>query len=78
VSRAGGAAEITTPGLDALAYEPGDANQLAECLRALVADPSLRARLGQAGRRTAERVFDRQRLATDMTPLYEQLAGVSA
>jgi len=78
VSRAGGAAEITTPGVDALAYAPGDAAELAECLRSLVTDAALRARLGDAGRATAERVFDRRRLALDMTPLYEKLAGVSA
>jgi glycosyltransferase involved in cell wall biosynthesis len=82
VSRAGGAAEIATPGVDALAYAPGDVGQLAECLVSLVANASLRRRLGDAGRATAERVFDRRRLAVDMTPIYEGLvartAGVSA
>jgi glycosyltransferase involved in cell wall biosynthesis len=77
VSCAGGAAEITTPGADALAYAPGDAVQLSECLRSLVIDAALRQRLGDAGRTTAERVFDRGRLAIDMTPIYEGLAGVS-
>ena len=73
VSRAGGAAEITTPGVDALAYAPGDAGQLAECLLSLAANAALRRRLGDAGRATAERVFDRRRLAVDMTPIYERL-----
>ena len=74
VSRAGGAAEITTPGVDALAYAPGDARQLGEHLRLLVTDAALRQRLGDAGRATAERVFDRRRLAVEMTPVYEKLA----
>ncbi|HEV8396892.1 MAG TPA: glycosyltransferase family 4 protein [Vicinamibacterales bacterium] len=74
VSRAGGAAEITTPGVDALAYAPGDADQLSECLLSLVTNAALRQRLGDAGRTTAERVFDRRRLALDMTPIYETLA----
>jgi glycosyltransferase involved in cell wall biosynthesis len=74
VSRAGGAAEITTPGVDALAFAPGDAGQLAACLQLLVADAALRLRLGEAGRATAERVFDRRRLAAEMTPIYEGLA----
>jgi len=74
VSRAGGAAEITTPGVNALAYAPGDAVQLSECLLSLVTDAALRQRLGDAGRTTAERVFDRRRLAADMTPVYEKLA----
>jgi glycosyltransferase involved in cell wall biosynthesis len=82
VSHAGGAAEITSPGVDALAYAPGHAGQLAECLHSLVANAALRRRLGEAGRATAERVFDRRRLAVDMTPIYEGLlartAGVSA
>ena len=74
VSRAGGAAEITTPGVDALAYAPGDSGQLAECLLSLVSDAALRRRLGDAGRATAERVFDPRRMAADMTPVYESLA----
>ena len=74
VSRAGGAAEITTPGVDALAYAPGDAVQLSERLLSLVTNAALRQRLGDAGRSTAERVFDRRRLAVDMTPVYENLA----
>jgi glycosyltransferase involved in cell wall biosynthesis len=81
VSRAGGAAEITSPGVDALAYTPGDAGQLAECLHSLTANAALRRSLGEAGRATAERVFDRRRLAVEMTPIYEGLArtaGVSA
>jgi glycosyltransferase involved in cell wall biosynthesis len=82
VSRAGGAAEITTPGVDALAFAPGDAGQLAECLLSLAANAALRRRLGDAGRATAERVFDRGRMVAEMTPVYESLvsrtAGVSA
>ena len=74
VSLAGGAAEITTPGVDALAYAPGDAVQLSERLLSLVTNAALRQRLGDAGRSTAERVFDRRRLAVDMTPVYENLA----
>ena len=74
VSRAGGAAEFTTPSTDAVACAPGDAAQLAECLTSLVLNPPLRQRLGEAGRCTAERLFDRQRLAADMTPVYESLA----
>jgi glycosyltransferase involved in cell wall biosynthesis len=75
VSRAGGASEITTPGVDALGYPPGDARALAECLIALAGDPARRRDLGAAGRATAERTFDRRRLAAEMTPLYEALVA---
>jgi glycosyltransferase involved in cell wall biosynthesis len=44
VSRAGGAAEITSPGVDALAYAPGDAVQLGECLLSLVTNAALDSR----------------------------------
>ena len=78
VSRAGGAAEITTPGQDALAHAPGNARELTECLVSLALNAALRRRLGDAGRATAERVFDRRRLVAGMTPVYEKLAGVSS
>jgi hypothetical protein len=36
----------------------------------LVGNQSLRARLGAAGRATAETRFNRARLATELTPIY--------
>ncbi len=70
VSYAGGAAEIVTPGRDALVHRPGDAAGLANCLAALATDAALRARLAAAGRATAERRFDRARLAGALIPIY--------
>ena len=73
-SRAGGVVEIINEGTDALGHKPGDANMLADCIKQLVLDKDLRARLGLAGRRTAELRFDRQRLAGELLPLYQRLA----
>ena len=70
VSNAGGAAEIVTPGVDALVHAPGDAGQLSTEIAALVGDADLRARIGGAARATAERSFDRARLATELIPIY--------
>jgi glycosyltransferase involved in cell wall biosynthesis len=70
VSGAGGAAELVDDGVDGVGHRPGDAAHLAERLRALVADPELRRRLGAAARRTAARRFDRDRLAVEIAPLY--------
>jgi Glycosyltransferase len=70
-SCAGGAAEIITDETDALGHKPGDAEALAQCIMRLAADAELRARLGYHGRLTAERRFDRARLATDLIPIYE-------
>jgi glycosyltransferase involved in cell wall biosynthesis len=73
MSLAGGAAEIVTPGVDALAHVPGDVDGLAARITELAASPDLRARLGRAARLTAERSFDRERLARDLVPIYQAL-----
>lgn len=69
-SDAGGAREIFTQGIDALAHRPGDSAALAECIARLAADESLRSRLGAAARQTAERRFNRRRLASELAPIY--------
>jgi glycosyltransferase involved in cell wall biosynthesis len=74
-SQSGGAAELITAGADALAHPPGDAESLAACITRLVTDADLRARLGRAGRRTAEQRFARVRLATELVPLYRLLTS---
>jgi glycosyltransferase involved in cell wall biosynthesis len=74
-SASGGAAELISDGQDALAHPPGDDAALAARISQLVTDPELRARLGRAGRITAERRFERGRLATQLIPLYNRLAG---
>jgi glycosyltransferase involved in cell wall biosynthesis len=73
VSRAGGAAEIVTPDVDALTHTPGDVRELTERIARLIADPQLRARLATAGRATAERKFDQSRLAREIVPLYRDV-----
>jgi glycosyltransferase involved in cell wall biosynthesis len=70
VSNAGGAAEIVEAGVDALVHTPGDAADLARQIVKLVGDEELRVRLGRAARATAERSFDRDRLATELIPIY--------
>jgi glycosyltransferase involved in cell wall biosynthesis len=70
VSRAGGAAELFTPGHDALAAAPGDARALAEALRLLAADPDQRRRLGENARRTVLERFRRDRLGPELLAAY--------
>jgi glycosyltransferase involved in cell wall biosynthesis len=75
VSRAGGAAELIQPGVNALDYPPGDAAALARCIESLARDAGLRARLGAAGRATAEQSFNRGRMARELAPIYQSLAA---
>jgi glycosyltransferase involved in cell wall biosynthesis len=70
VSETGGATELFEPEINALGHPPGDAAHLAERITRLATDRELRARLGAAGRITAERRFDRARLAKELTPIY--------
>jgi glycosyltransferase involved in cell wall biosynthesis len=76
-SAAGGARELTEPDVNALVHAPGDADGLAQAIHTLAMNPALRARLGKAGRATAERSFTRTRLVNDLTPIYERLAGAN-
>jgi glycosyltransferase involved in cell wall biosynthesis len=76
-SRAGGAMELTAPGVNALAYEPGDAAALARCLEELARDDGLRQRLSSAGRSTAEQSFNRRRMANELTPIYQSMVAAS-
>lgn len=73
-SRAGGAEELFTEGVNALGHPPSNAHALAKCISKLIHDKDLRAALGDAGRRTATHRFDRRRLAEELTPLYRSLA----
>jgi glycosyltransferase involved in cell wall biosynthesis len=54
-------------------HTPGDAADLAAQIALLAGDAELRARLGRAARTTAERSFDRTRLATELIPIYRYM-----
>ena len=70
VSDGGGAAELVTVGENALSHPPGDDEMLASCITRLATDAKLRSKLGQAARSTAEARFNRDRLATELIPIY--------
>lgn len=77
-SHAGGAAEIVTPGEDALVHEPGSAESLAAGIGELVRDPRLRARLGGSAAVAARRRFARARLAAELLPVYQMATARAA
>jgi glycosyltransferase involved in cell wall biosynthesis len=76
-SDAGGAREIFTAGVDGTSHVPGNADDLGARITELARDAELRGRIGRAGRQTAERRFDRTRLAADLLPIYEQAITVA-
>lgn len=71
-SAAGGALELVADGQDALTHEPGNYMALADRIAKLAQDADLRARLGKAGRATAERRFEVSRLAQEVIPVYRR------
>jgi len=73
VSRAGGASELIESGVNALAFTPGEAAELAQRIEELARDANLRERLGRAGRSMAEQRFHRRRMASELAPIYESL-----
>jgi glycosyltransferase involved in cell wall biosynthesis len=73
VSRASGAAEGLTDGVDALTVPPGDMGALVTALESLLEDGARRARLGEAARRTAVERFSRERYAREVLAVYRSL-----
>jgi glycosyltransferase involved in cell wall biosynthesis len=71
VSRSGGVTEIIRDNENALSHPPGDAAMMAACIERLRADAGLRRQMGVRARSWAEQKFDRARLATDVTPIYQ-------
>lgn len=71
-SAAGGASEIITNGVDALAHCPGDHAMLARLIVRLSEDAGLRRRLESAAAEAAPRRFGRGRLAAELRLIYEE------
>ena len=74
-SDAGGAAELFDANVNALSHPPGDVIALAQRIEELATKPELRARLGAAGRATAEQRFNRSRLASELIPIYRDVVA---
>jgi phosphatidylinositol alpha-1,6-mannosyltransferase len=72
----GGAAEAVVDGVTGLVVDlPEDAGSLAEALRALLAEPELRARMGAAARLRAQEVYDYDLLASRLASTLEKVTG---
>jgi glycosyltransferase involved in cell wall biosynthesis len=69
----GGTPEVVRHGETGLLSRPGDIEALASNLSLLLADPSLRARMGDAGRRNVEARFTPAELARGIERIYSSL-----
>jgi glycosyltransferase involved in cell wall biosynthesis len=77
-SRVAGIPEVVADGADGLLVPPGDAGALAAALLRLAADPGLRARLGEAARRTARSRFGWERAIGSFEEAYAAAAALDA
>jgi starch synthase len=74
-SRVGGIPEVVADGETGLLVPPDDPQALADALNTLVADPSLAAAMGEAGRRRAVAEFGWPAIAAQTVELYRELTG---
>jgi colanic acid/amylovoran biosynthesis glycosyltransferase len=74
-SRLSGIPELVDHDHNGLLFSPGRADELADALAHLARDPSLRKRLGNAGRATIERDFDLRSNAAKLVAMFEGTAA---
>ena len=72
-SRVGGLAETIQDGVTGLLVAPADAPALAGAIRRLIADPSLRARLGDAAQRRQRANYSLEAMAGGYLDVYRQV-----
>lgn len=77
VSDAGGAAELFTDGHDALGFQPGNAESLADRMRRLLVSPQLRLALARNARETAVQQYDRQRVGREVNELFDKILAAA-
>jgi len=72
-SRIYGVTDAIVEGVTGLLFEPGDIQQLAQCMRTLADDASLRTRMGQRARERAVRDFSSTVVTAALLDYYEKL-----
>ncbi len=72
-SRIGGLPEIVDDGRTGLLYEPGNVDELADCIRTLWQNPALCRKLGDAGWRKVREEYAAERLLDRLLGIYEKV-----
>lgn len=76
-SNVGGIPEMVEDGISGCLVPPGDSRKLADALSALVSQPELRKRMGEAAYSCACRLFSLERQVRDTERLYLELCGTA-
>jgi glycosyltransferase involved in cell wall biosynthesis len=76
-SDVGGISDIVADGETGLLVPPGDSPGIAAAILRLLTDPDLRDRMGQAGRRRMERLFDARLWARSLHAVYQKAIDTS-
>jgi glycosyltransferase involved in cell wall biosynthesis len=69
--------EVVADGETGFLVPAHDENAMADRIVALLRDPSLRQRMGEAGLARARRLFTVERMVSETARVYERLAGKS-
>jgi phosphatidylinositol alpha 1,6-mannosyltransferase len=69
---AGGLKDVITPEVDGYRFAPGSSEELARCVLSLLADESLRQRMGASARQKAEG-FSQTKISKQWMDLYSSL-----
>lgn len=70
-----GAPEVVIPEETGFLVKPGDAATLAQAIQRLLAEPELRRRMGENGRRRVDPAFRAETMATQIAEVYAKLLG---
>lgn len=71
-SDVGGISDIVADGVTGLLVPPGNSTAIARAVNMLLGDPALGSKLGAAGRRRMERLFDARLWARSLRSVYEE------
>ena len=74
-TRVGGLPEVIEDGVTGVLVDPDAPDQLATAIDELIADRARAARLAEASRDRAERLFSEERLLTEHEDLYRRLGA---
>lgn len=77
-SRVGGVPEILEDGVHGLLVEPGNADDLAKALMAMLSDPERRERMGRAAFELVRTHFNIERQTSSYAQLFRKVAGIDS